>query len=199
MTIRKTLLLICGLLGALPAIAGTEPYDDWRLEASANAFREGETIEFGVVTPALFQFRQGSRHHWSLFASAGAHGLANQRLAGQSEVEEDLLNLELSAGLFASGRFHGDMLYQYGKLAATWIDLDEDIAGSDDAVAGALLESGLEFSSRFSRAGLSGEQRRLAIHLGLRWRFGFDPLDGLEGKPDPIEGISFVIGTRLSL
>lgn len=178
------------------AAANDEPSGHWRLEGSANAFRQGETIELGVITPGLFKFRRESRHTWSLFASAGLNSFSNALRVGETAVDEELLNLELIGGLFAHGRFYSDFLYQYGKIAVDYIALDDDIGGADDSVIGGLLESGLEFRSNIAR-GLSDAQRPVSIHLGLRWRFGFEPIEGLQGQPDPVEGISFVLGSRL--
>lgn len=191
---------VMGLLASRPIAAAVtdDVVSHVRIEASANAFREGETVELGVVTPTLFKFSKDSRHYWSLFASAGLNTLSNQRLAGETRVKADLHNVEAIAGLFAHGRFYGDFLYQYGKIAADFVRLDRDIPGDDNSALSGLLESGLEFRSSFAKLAWSGVENPVAIHVGLRWRFGFDSVDGLEGQPDPLEGISFVIGTRVT-
>lgn len=183
----------------LTAVAGVaEPSDRWRMEGSANAFRDGKSIEFGLITPGLFQFQSGSRHHRSIFVTAGLHSLANPLRVGQAQVDEELQNLDVIAGLFAHGRFYNDVVYEYGKLAVGHLEFDGDLGGTTESATGALLESGLEFRSTVARVGLSSADKPLFIHLGLRWRFGFDPIDGLRGRPDPLEGISFVLGSRLS-
>lgn len=191
-------IALIGLAISLPLAAS--PADDiaehWRIDASANAFRDGETIELGVITPTLFKFRKESRHYWSLFGTVGLHTLSNQQLQGKVRVEEQLTNIEAIGGLFAHGGFYGDFLYQYGKVAADFVSLDGDIRSGDRSMLGALLESGIEFRSSFARLSWSDIENPVAIHVGLRWRFGFDSVDGLQGSPNPLDGISFVIGSR---
>lgn len=199
MNAAYSVVALVGLAMSQPLAAF--PADDiaehWRIDASANAFRDGETIELGAITPTLFKFRQESRHHWSLFGTVGLNTLSNLQLQGQSRVEEQLTNVEAIAGLFAHGRFYGDFLYQYGKVAADFVSLDSDIHGSQSEL-GALLESGIEFRSSFASLAWSKIENPVAIHIGLRWRFGFDAVDGLQGSPNPLDGISFVIGSRLT-
>lgn len=191
---------------ALVALAISQPLaaspandiaEHWRIDASANAFRDGETIELGLIAPTLFKFRKESRHHWSVFGTVGLNTLSNQQLQGQARVEEQLTNVEAIAGLFAHGRFYGDFLFQYGKVAADFVSLDSDIHGSHSKL-GALLESGIELRSSFARLSWSDIENPVAIHIGLRWRLGFDSVDGLQGNPNPLDGISFVIGSRLA-
>ena len=199
-SVKASILFIVLLSIPLPLFAEAgkpEDADRYRFEVNANAFREGETIEIGVGTPALFQFKKGSRHYWSLFATVGLHTISNFTLVGETKVEEELFNVEAIAGIFAHGKFYGDFLYQYGKVAVDFVSYDSKINGSDDSAVGGLLESGLEFRSSFAKWGISDAEKPFAIHFGLRWRFGFEGIDGLQGEPDPIEGISFVIGTRL--
>jgi len=195
----KTLIMILMIALCLPSFSVEKPEQSnhYRIEFNANPFRDGETIEVGVITPSVFKLKKDSRHYWSLFADIGLNTFANALVDGQNEFEEELLNIEIQAGIFAFSHFYGDFLYQYGKIGVDFVALDSDI--EDDTAIGAVLESGLEFRSSWAKFGLSHTENPISAHIGLRWRAGFDQIDGLAGRPDSLEGISIVLFKSISV
>lgn len=171
--------------------------EKFRFEITANSFRDGESIEAGFLFPHLFKFKTSSRHFWSPFLSIGMTTFNNVAFVDKEKLEEEVINLEAIIGLFAFGRFYKDFIFQYGKIGLDHIILDDGQFKKNDSSTGFLLESGLEFQSSLAKWGINSESP-IAIHLGLRWRFGHGPLEDVQGSPDLIEGISFVIGSRLS-
>lgn len=182
---------------ALAEMSYKDVLSSYRLDGTANAFREGETIELGIQTPYLFKALKSSRHHWSLFANVGALSVANVLPVGQTEIEQEVFNTEVTLGLFSHGQFYDDFIYQYGKIAADLISFDNRI--NQGSALGVMFESGLEFRSNFAQWLWDTIEHPITIHLGLRWRFAFEPLDRIVPKTDLIEGVSFTIGTRVSL
>ncbi len=167
--------------------------ENFKFEINANAYRDGETIEIGLITPKVFKLRSSSRHYWSFFGTLGANTVANVELAGQANVEEEVFNIEAMLGIIAQAQFFRNHITQYGKVAIDATQYDDDI---DESIhVGGVLESGLAFHSLF---GDNEEPSKSSVHIGLRWRFGFSPLEDLPGQPDLAEGISFVIGSRIA-
>lgn len=163
-----------------------------RFDLSANAFRDGESIEIGWISPYSFKMKEDSRHTWSFFTSVGVLTLANVALIDETEVKEETFNVEVILGIAADAQFYDDFIHQYGKFAIDTIFLSDDFE-EESSVTGFMLESGLEFRSNKTKPSFWDYG---ALHMGLRWRFLFPALDSIQGKPDPIEGISFVIGVR---
>lgn len=181
---------VSGWSSAVEAPLGSEGY---KFEINANAYRNGETIELGLISPKFFKFKSHSRHYWSAFGTIGLNTLSNIMLPGKTNVDEEVLNLEAMLGVMAQAQFYKNHITQYGKVAIDAIQYDDDI--EKDVQVGAVFESGLAFHSLF---GANDEVSKSSLHIGLRWRFGFSPLESLAGQPDLAEGISFVIGSRVA-
>ena len=122
-----------------------------------------------------------------MFATVGSNVDYNSRPLSQTE-SEDLINIEVIAGLFANANFYKDFIFQYGKIGLDVIFYDKKL--DDDPGFGAFFETGYEFKSDLTK---------FTFHVGARWRFLLPELNSLGEGIDPFEGVSMVLGTRYNL